>query len=370
MTSFRWDGNDWHEATFSSDCSANDLSSGNIDSATAGGPIRIATFNILADCWPWFVEKAIRSTERFECLSKAISVLNPTILGLNEVTPNALNCLLQSPFIRENYFVTATSANSQHITPHGSVVLSKLPIMEVFTIAVTGRNRDAVVGKIRLSEMPETCIHFCSLHTTARQRPKNAQLRAQQVRDVINILRPLSLPFIIAGDLNLYYNCEDAVIIDQNLIDAWAQTHFSELNPFNDQDPGYTFDSVKNTLIPYYSPGNCRQMRLDRILLSDGFPAYAKQPSALWADSPVRNGYYLFPSDHFGLYIDIYLGKSIEQQSTTMPLSEPDIKTLEILHQHSRMDFVGQRYSPTVLRTAAAWISHILWLGASTLSLK
>jgi endonuclease/exonuclease/phosphatase family metal-dependent hydrolase len=117
-------------------------------------------------------------------------------------------------------------------------VLSKRPIMEVFTIAVTGRNRDAVVGKIRLSEMPETCIHFCSLHTTARQRPKNAQLRAQQIRDVIDILRPLSLPFMIAGDLNLYYKCEDAVIIDQNLIDAWAQTHFSELDPFNDQDPG------------------------------------------------------------------------------------------------------------------------------------
>jgi hypothetical protein len=111
-------------------------------------------------------------------------------------------------------------------------------------------------------------------------------------------------------------------------------------------------------------------MRLDRILLPDGFSAYAKQPSALWADSPIRNGYYLFPSDDFGLYIDIYLGKPIEQQSIIMPLGEPDTKALEVLHQHSRMDFVGQRYSPTVLRTAAAWTSHIMWLGASMMGLK
>jgi endonuclease/exonuclease/phosphatase family metal-dependent hydrolase len=307
LTSFRWYGNDWQAATSTLDCSRNNPSSDTIHSETDGGQIRIATLNILADCWPWFIEKVIRSTERYEGLIEAIFDLDPTILGQNEVTPSDLTFLLQSPFIRKNYFITATSTNCQHITPHGSVVLSKLLIVEVLTIAVTGRNRDAVVGKIRLSEMAETCIHFCSLHTTHRQS------RVQQVRDVIDTLQPLSLPFIIAGDLNLYYEYEDAMIIDQNLMDAWAQTHFSELTPFNDQDPGYTFDSVKNTFIPSYSPGNCRQMRLDCILFSHGFPAYAKQSSVLWANNPIRNDCYLFSSDHFGLYIDIYLGKSTEQ---------------------------------------------------------
>jgi hypothetical protein len=53
-----------------------------------------------------------------------------------------------------------------------------------------------------------------------------------------------------------------------------------------------------------------------------------------------------------------------------MPLGESDTKTLEILHQHAPMDFVRQRYSPSVLRTVAAGASHIVWLAASLISRK
>ncbi len=31
-------------------------------------------------------------------------------------------------------------------------------------------------------------------------------------------------------------------------------------------EEGFTFDSVTNTMIPYYIPGEQRRMRLDRIL--------------------------------------------------------------------------------------------------------
>ncbi|CAF4448880.1 unnamed protein product, partial [Adineta steineri] len=107
------------------------------------------------------------------------------------------------------------------------------------------------------------------------------------------------------GDLNLHYRFEDAIVIENKLIDAWAQTHFSHIYPFNDKNEGYTFDTMKNTMIPYYIPGECRQMRLDRILFSNGFPAFAIAPCSMWANEPIKSDNYLFPSDHFGLFIDL-----------------------------------------------------------------
>ena len=105
LSSFRWDGAQWtsfHIKSTTESLSSNSLST----TITADGTIRVATFNILADSFPWFIEMAIRSGDRFEWLCRAIIDLNPTIIGLNEVTLTALNQLQQCPFIRENYFIT------------------------------------------------------------------------------------------------------------------------------------------------------------------------------------------------------------------------------------------------------------------------
>ena len=74
---------------------------------------------------------------------------------------------------------------------------------------------------------------------------------------------------------------------------------FVAVHPFNDENAGYTFDAVKNTLIPYYIPGERKQMRLDRILFSRGFPAFAITPCAMSANEPIKFDNYLFPCDHF-----------------------------------------------------------------------
>ena len=378
LHSYRWDGTKWSITTKSS-----------AQTSVIGEPIRIATFNVLADCFPWFVEMAIRSAERLDWLCHGIMNLNPTILGLNEVTMNALERLQQCAFIRENYFIGTTfdqhdnddevnsdveeSPKAKPLFPHRCIILSKLPFVELFAASVSGRKREAIVGKVQLAGTEETSVYICSHHATPYQSAKNAQLRAQQIRDIINTLEPLNHPFIIMGDLNLYHHFEDATVIENRLIDAWAQTHFSNVHPFNDQNVGYTFDSAKNSLIPYYIPGSCAQMRLDRILFSHGFPAFVVKPCCMWADERIKPDDYLFPSDHFGLFIDLAVsinGQNQQPEETTMSLGAPDPSAEEMLRHNAQNEDDQQRNRVGIVRRTIALTSHVGWLGARALGLK
>jgi endonuclease/exonuclease/phosphatase family metal-dependent hydrolase len=263
--------------------------------------------------------------------------------------------------------------NTNLLFPHECVILSKLPLIEVFAISVSGRKREAIIGKVQLGSTIESCVYICAHHATPYQTVKNAQLRAQQIRDIIDILEPLNHPFIIMGDLNLYYEFEDAIVIDNKLIDAWAQTHFSSKYPFNDKNIGYTFDALKNTLIPYYIPGACQQMRLDRILFSHGFPAFAITPCNMWANEPIKSDNYLFPSDHFGLFIDFVLentDNNKQSEITMMPLSKPDPSAEEILRHNAQNNNDQGPYRLGLMRKTRALTSHVVWLGAVALGLK
>jgi endonuclease/exonuclease/phosphatase family metal-dependent hydrolase len=364
--SSHWDGSKWSIVTSS-------LSFNQVENVNE--PIRIATLNILADCFAWFVEMTIRSVERYEWLCNGIINLNPTILGLNEVTTNALQRLQESSFIRQNYFLTELlNENDDLLFPHGCIILSKFPLIEVFAISVTGRKREAIVGKVQLGNTIESCVYICAHHATPCQAVKNAQLRSEQINDIINVLEPLNHPFILMGDLNLYHLFEDKIIVEKKLIDGWAQTHFSNQHPFNDKDNGYTFDASKNTLIPYYIPGGSGQMRLDRILFSNGFTAFAIAPCRMWANEPIKSDNYLFPSDHFGLSIDLILRRTDnnneQSQITMMSLSQPDPSAEQVLLHNSQNNDDQRQNRLGFIRKTKALTSHVVWLGAVALGLK
>ncbi|CAF5109682.1 unnamed protein product, partial [Rotaria sp. Silwood1] len=99
LYSYRWDDTKWAIVTklfhseLESRSSVNTATNVENTVPKVKEPIRIATFNILADCFPWFVEMTIRSAERYEWLCNGIINLNSTIIGLNEVTITALQRL-------------------------------------------------------------------------------------------------------------------------------------------------------------------------------------------------------------------------------------------------------------------------------------
>ena len=360
LNSYRWDGTQWVIATGGSSSSSLHRD--------ASQTVRLATLNILADCFSGLIEMAIRSTERYEWLCRGLAQLDATIVGLNEVTANAVRQLQECPFVRENYFLTESSRAQGRRFPHGCVILSKLPLLEVFEVSVTGNARSAVVVKVPLPNASDQYAYICSSHTTPHEASKNAQLRAQQIRDIVHVLEPLGLPYVILGDLNFYHPFEDSVVLEHRFVDAWAQTHFSNRSPFNDADPGFTFDAIRNTFIPYYIPGAHRQMRLDRILFSHGFPGTAISPCCLWANEPIRADSYLFPSDHFGLFIDLVCGTNAE--GSTMSLSEPDPSAEAVLSANATNSGDIEPRRPGWIRKSLALTSHVFWLGGVAVGLR
>lgn len=54
------------------------------------------------------------------------------------------------------------------------------------------------------------------------------------------------------GDMNFHNQGENSFVEEFESRDLWAETHFSELDGFNDGNPGYTYDvkvqSIQNSL--------------------------------------------------------------------------------------------------------------------------
>mmetsp|Transcript_40581 Transcript_40581/g.82992 ORF Transcript_40581/g.82992 Transcript_40581/m.82992 type:complete len:369 (+) Transcript_40581:56-1162(+) len=281
-----------------------------------GDVARIATLNILADCWPFFVELAICSKLRYQWLAQELTRLDATVLCLNEVTLSALETLMSEPFVRENYFasewgdsLTMRSIN-QTFKKHGCFILSKVPFDSLSAFEwnrpSTRNNREVIVAQLTMCGVPTV---VCATHTCHRQ--KNYRKRDEQIRELKQSLDAdpkfeNAKALFILGDLNMYSSSEDATILHNAMLDLWAETHFSDTAPWNDSDPGYTFDSDRNDMIPRYIPGHTRRARLDRILMRENSMLKPAAKCTVWANQPVDSDHpEIFPSDHFGLSIDL-----------------------------------------------------------------
>ena len=336
---FRWDGVSWLPCPPSSEQSLFPLPT-----------LKIATFNVLADCFPRLVELAIASPARFAALVTEVERLDADVLGLNEVTEHSLARLLSSDFVRRSYYVTELPGSvNGTIVPHGVVILTKVPPRRCIKIDSQGvLRRSPIVAFF-------SGFAVCAMHTLAYQTTLNKQRRKAQIREVCQILAP-SGPFVVMGDLNLHYRNEDSVVLDNNLVDCWAETHFC---PGGDGDAGYTFDAAKNLLIPHYIPGESRRMRLDRILLSDGFPA-SLITCSIWGDAPVDARRHIQLSDHFGLVAELDL-------SGTARTSK---EVLAILTANASLPCDNVPGVRAKARFVLSLVSHCGWLTLRALGVK
>jgi len=335
IQSFGWNGSGWVPA-----CSA---------VASERQELRLATMNILADCFPWVVRLAIASEERFGALCKEIETLDATVLALNEVTANSLECLLSSPYVREQYYVTELPDNRKGtIQPHGCVILSKLPFVEAYRVQPEeSLARAPIVGVFSVATRR---VAVCALHTTAEQTPRNRAIRVTQIARANAFLISLHADggHHIVGDLNLHYLCEDGVALESQLLDLWAETHFGS---GGDQEAGFTFDAQTNTMIPRYIPAERRRMRLDRMLCSKGGCLVPDGPVRLWGDMAVDARRDVFLSDHYGLVVDLKVAPDG---------LHGDEEVEVVLKRNGQIEMEDSGFS--VLRFAAALTYHVPWL--------
>jgi exonuclease III len=302
ITPYRWDATTsaWVEAVVATAAGAGAAQQ------DASAPFRVATLNILADYFPFAVRLATPPKRRIDAAIERIVELNPDVLGLNEVTPRILTWLLANDTIRSRYYTTHVPDTVAK--PDGCIVLSRARLQGAWQIASLHEMRPIVV------RLPNDLI-VCSVHMVAYQTAPNRAMRAMQLKHISSVLGAFSAadasrpPFIIMGDLNLHDLCEDAVIVDNGLLDLWAETHpkFAAARDMctDEADAGLTFDAKGNSMIRRYIPGETRRMRLDRILLSRDAPFRAAAPCRLWANEAVDAKKEIYISDHYGLAIDL-----------------------------------------------------------------
>jgi len=319
-------------------------------SAARPGDVRLATLNMLADCFPRVVELAIASPERHAALVGELAGLDATILALNEVTPTGLAMLLNAPFVRANYYVTELPGlPNGTIRSHGCVLLSKVRFDECHAMEPDQpRGRKAIVGVFSIEGLR---IAVCALHTVAFQTPEAKAVRATQIARVDAFLCSLGTTggHFIVGDLNMHYVSEDAVVTANSLLDLWAETHFGASG---DGDLGYTFDTQTNSMIGRYIPAESRRMRLDRMLCSEGAALAPTAPVRLWASTAVDARRQIFISDHYGLVVDLAAGAAAGLRG--------DPAVARVLAENASVPDGPEPFSR--LRFAAALASHVPWL--------
>eukprot|EP01098_Paradermamoeba_levis_P014136 TRINITY_DN6647_c0_g1_i4.p1 TRINITY_DN6647_c0_g1~~TRINITY_DN6647_c0_g1_i4.p1 ORF type:complete len:397 (-),score=102.02 TRINITY_DN6647_c0_g1_i4:354-1544(-) len=297
--------------------------------------LRVAALNVLHDEEFWLVKQISRPLERQRRIFSILEALGADVVCLNEVTPSFLRLLLDQKWVRERYLVsdvvkdaaqrggkeegreTKNGSLNHPNTFMGNLILSKLPIKHVFHYTFSPKcaplRRGAVFVELQSQQTKRKLVVTCA-HITAYQN--SSALRQTQLNELIGELCKFysspqnDVDFILAGDLNFHHEWENFFVEKNSLkpfVDLWKKTHSSK-------DYNYTFDFERNRLIlTKFMFMERRKMRLDRILLSqDSFLNshwFPVSPMTIFADQPVAdNGSvfsYLFPSDHFGLFVDL-----------------------------------------------------------------
>jgi len=296
---------------------------------------RVATFNVLHNYNGITLEWFIQSQKRNANMIKLITELDADIICLNEVTVSTLQLIEENEVIRRNYFVSdipeddkvSRNKSISDKNVYGNILLSRFPFLEIYSYTFMEQTckRKVIFG---LFEIGNEKVLVGGLHITPLKG--NGPIRKLQMDEVKDVLKRaeysnITKNVILVGDLNFHDESENECI-EEEFIDLWKETHgsiapttirsyqsvllsytpswlYSQPDPV-DED-GYTFDSLVNTMIPYYVPFERRRMRLDRILLKKESNLSPLEKVKKFANEPIEKGKYLFTSDHFGLFIDM-----------------------------------------------------------------
>jgi len=319
-------------------------------------PLRLATLNVLFDTklrgGEPMLPEVLQHDIRYDAICKELGSLGAHIIGLNEVTHTMLEKLLQQEWVRKDYRVSAVPYDPRctdlsAVKSFGNVMLSRLNVISVEHIrspAVLGEAREFPVMTLRIASCGDTpkTIAIASAHLIAFPY-LNEGRRAQQLQALTSELARSSRGLdgcVIMGDFNFHRDSEAASIPS-----GWSEVPAVVA-------AGPTWDITRNTMLPHYLPFRniyngfgigygkvwSTQMRLDRVLVMGSAFDHDAAASKTFADQPIsatrdsRNTAvhqgadvnpealpfcelhrqlpweaYLFPSDHFGLVIELPL---------------------------------------------------------------
>lgn len=324
-------------------------------------PLRLATLNVLFDTRlpggePTLPE-VLQHDLRYESICRELSSLEAHIIGLNEVTTTMLEKLLREEWVRKRYRVSVVPHDSRckdlaAVRGFGNVLLSRLEVVSVehmespAVLEKTPREFPVMTFCIAGRDGQARRVAVASAHLIAfpylNERRRATQLQAL-TSELARSERGLD-GCVVMGDFNFHRDAEEASIPA-----GWSEVPAVVA-------AGPTWDIARNTMIPHYLPFRniyngfgigygwawAARMRLDRVLVQGAAFDLDAANSKLFADRPIAASgdgpsaaadrckdnveaqmqaplpsceahrqlpweAYLFPSDHFGLVLELPL---------------------------------------------------------------
>lgn len=246
----------------------------------AVGSLTVVTFNV------WFGE--YYREERTDALFRILQDSDADIIALQEITPELLEVILETPWIRDTYSISDFIGES--IAPYGVLLLSRLPVERWEIHHLPTRMYRALVTATLNINGTQTVVGVVHLESTKFQ----GATREDQMRVIFPILENGPHAFLM-GDFNFcaIRDVENRAL-DPRYRDAWAA-----LRP---DDPGYTEDTERN-IMRLLQTEKPKRARFDRVLVRSASPGWRAEDIRLLGTEPIDPRLpKVFPSDHFGVW--------------------------------------------------------------------
>lgn len=266
------------------------------ESLPAPAELTVASFNVLFDLYdPELLDTRRRTAAALSLLRS----VDADLIALQEVTGPFLRALLDTPWVREHFYLSEGTAATT-VTPYGQVLLSRFPFASLSQCVFT-RDKRIIAGELALRGGP---LWVATLHLTSNRDPSGGGARAAQVRTLIDWALSLeasgeeSPDLLLAGDFNFGDDAPELQsFTGAGFVDAWTALRPGE--------PGYTYDPARNALAALTTTSG-RSQRLDRVLVRSASGRLTPRGVSLFGEAPLSGqpspgGDPLFVSDHFGL---------------------------------------------------------------------
>ncbi|GLZ75886.1 hypothetical protein Afil01_06930 [Actinorhabdospora filicis] len=238
--------------------------------------VRVLTWNTL---WDRYESHRILTAERRPLLLAALADSGADVIALQEAERPLLDLL--EPWTRRGWALLGEPAD---VDAAGLVLLSRLPVREAGWHALSGHKAvAAVVVETATGPLTVVTTHLTSDHTTGGHDRREGELAR-----IAEGLSGVDGDVVVMGDFNETGERPASALA---MTDAW-------LSARGDETP--TFDPTVNPLAAVASLTG-RSGRIDRVFLRGPRAASA----SLHGDTATGG---LFPSDHFGLSVE--LGRS------------------------------------------------------------
>ncbi len=253
-----------------------------VGAAGASG-LRVLTWNTL---WDRYDSERIDTARRRPLLLAALERADADVIALQEVEAGLLAPLLAADWVRAAYTL-ATDPAGRDVEESGLLLLSRLPVREAAR-HVLGPHKAVTALTVESAAGPLTLV---AAHLSSDHSDRGPLRRAAELARLAEGLAAVEGGLLLLGDLN---EDGDGPSRALGLLDTWTEVH-------GPGDRTATFDPVANPLAAVSSLSG-RPGRLDRVLLRGG-EGLRPEAAVLHGDEPDPQG--LFPSDHFGVAVDL-----------------------------------------------------------------